>query len=179
MLRIPTPRISIELPFDSATANPLYVQSPRSNREPATATATNATTVSKPPSSYPSSAEALIIKQRLNRPISPHLSIYQPQITWYLSGLNRISGSILSGSFYIFGFSYLIAPLFGWHLESPALAAAFGSLPLAAKLAIKFGFALPFTFHAFNGIRHLVWDVGMQFSNKQIQRTGWAVVGLS
>ena len=121
----------------------------------------------------------ILVKQRLNRPISPHLTIYQPQVTWYLSALNRITGSILSGGFYVFGFSYLVAPLFGWHLESSTIAAAFGSLPVAAKVALKFGVALPFTFHSWNGIRHLVWDTGRQFSNKQVQQSGWAVVGLT
>ena len=121
----------------------------------------------------------ILAKQRLNRPVSPHLSIYRPQITWYLSSLNRITGSVLSGGFYVFGFSYLIAPLFGWHLESGALAAAFGSLPVLAKVGLKFGVALPFTFHSFNGVRHLVWDMGRELSNKQVQVTGWTVVGLS
>ena len=59
------------------------------------------------------------------------------------------------------------------------MAAAFGSLPVAAKVALKFGIALPFTFHSWNGIRHLVWDTGREFSNKQVQRSGWTVVGLT
>ena len=59
------------------------------------------------------------------------------------------------------------------------MAAAFGSLPVAAKVALKFGVALPFTFHAWNGIRHLVWDMGFEYGNKQVQRTGWTVVGLT
>jgi succinate dehydrogenase (ubiquinone) cytochrome b560 subunit len=42
-------------------------------------------------------AESIIAAQRKHRPISPHLSIYQPQITWYLSMFNRITGAILSG----------------------------------------------------------------------------------
>ena len=46
-------------------------------------------------------------------------------------------------------------------------------------MAIKFGVALPFTYHALGGVRHLVWDTGRQLSNKGVQRTGWAVVGLS
>lgn len=86
---------------------------------------------------------------------------------------------MLSGAFYVFGFSYLVAPLFGWHLESGTLAAAFGSLPLLAKVGLKYFAALPFTFHSFNGIRHLVWDTGRELSNKQVQVTGWTVVGLS
>ena len=59
------------------------------------------------------------------------------------------------------------------------MAATFGSLPVAAKVAMKFGLAWPFTYHSFNGIRHLVWDTGRELDNKGVQRTGWAVVGLS
>ncbi|MCJ1238790.1 hypothetical protein MMC14_006781 [Varicellaria rhodocarpa] len=127
----------------------------------------------------PADGYSILVKQRLNRPVSPHLSIYQPQITWYASIMNRITGSILSGGFYIFGAAYVVAPLFGWHIESASMAAAFGSLPVAAKVALKFGVALPFTFHSWNGIRHLVWDMGREFSNKQVQRGGWTVVGLT
>lgn len=111
--------------------------------------------------------------------MSPHLSIYKPQITWYLSGLNRITGSILSGGFYIFGSAYLFAPLFGWHLEASTLAAAFGALPVALKFLIKYLVSLPFAFHSFNGVRHLLWDTGREFGNKQVVRSGWAVVGLT
>ncbi|KAL1970887.1 hypothetical protein VTN77DRAFT_2721 [Rasamsonia byssochlamydoides] len=121
----------------------------------------------------------ILAQQRLNRPVSPHLSIYRPQITWYLSALHRITGSLASGGLYVFATAYLAAPLFGWHLESASIAAAFGALPLAAKFAIKLGLALPVTFHSFNGVRHLVWDLGRQFTNKQVIRTGWTVVGLS
>ncbi|KAI4163621.1 MAG: hypothetical protein LQ342_002655 [Letrouitia transgressa] len=124
-----------------------------------------------------SEAHQILANQRLNRPVAPHLSIYKPQVTWYLSGLNRITGSVLSGGFYIFGAAYLAGPLFGWHLESSALAESFGALPTAAKVAIKFGVALPFTFHTWNGMRHLVWDTGRELKNSQIQWTGWAVVG--
>lgn len=95
------------------------------------------------------------------------------------SSLNRITGSILSGSFYIFGAAYLVSPLFGWHLDSASLAAAFATWPLAAKVLLKMTFALPFTFHGLNGVRHLLWDVGAQLQNQQVIRTGWTVVGLS
>ncbi|CAF9922895.1 MAG: hypothetical protein HETSPECPRED_005176 [Heterodermia speciosa] len=117
--------------------------------------------------------------QRRNRPVSPHLSVYKAQISWYLSGLNRITGSVLSGGFYVFGAAYLCAPLFGWHLESASMAAAFGSLPVTAKVLLKFGIAMPFTFHSYNGVRHLMWDTGRGLTNKEVVRTGWTVVGLS
>lgn len=59
------------------------------------------------------------------------------------------------------------------------MAATFGAWPLAVKGLCKMALAVPFTFHSFNGIRHLVWDTGREFANKSVVRTGWAVVGLT
>ncbi|TPX23989.1 hypothetical protein DIZ76_013332 [Coccidioides immitis] len=138
---------------------------------PATSTSTSSTETVDP--------TQILAQQRLNRPVSPHLTIYRPQISWYLSALNRITGSVLSGGLYVFATAYLVAPAIGWHLESASLAAAFGALPLAAKFAIKLGVAMPFTFHCMNGVRHLIWDLGKKLSNKEVIATGWTVVGLS
>ncbi|KAL4883026.1 hypothetical protein BJY04DRAFT_31881 [Aspergillus karnatakaensis] len=121
----------------------------------------------------------ILAEQRLRRPVAPHLTIYRPQITWYLSGLNRITGLILSGPLYLFATAYLASPLLGWHLESASIAAAFATLPIVAKVGIKSFFALPFTFHSLNGLRHLMWDTGRGITNKQVIQTGWTVVGLS
>ncbi|KAL5356655.1 hypothetical protein BJX96DRAFT_143167 [Aspergillus floccosus] len=121
----------------------------------------------------------ILAKQRLNRPVAPHLSIYRPQITWYASGFNRITGVALSGGLYLFATAYLAAPLFGWHLESASLAAAFAALPIAAKVLLKGTVAFPFTFHCMNGVRHLVWDLGRGITNQQVIKSGWTVVGLS
>nr|UBY12707.1 succinate dehydrogenase subunit C [Podosphaera xanthii]UBY12708.1 succinate dehydrogenase subunit C [Podosphaera xanthii]BCA25610.1 succinate dehydrogenase subunit C [Podosphaera xanthii] len=132
------------------------------------------TQIIKPADSYNT-----LIAQRKNRPTSPHLQIYRPQITWYLSVLNRITGCVISGGFYVFGAAYLVSPLFAWHLDSASLATAFGALPLAMKLGLKSLVALPFTFHSINGIRHLTWDLGKAFSNQAVIKTGWTVVALS
>ena len=48
---------------------------------------------------------------------------------------------------------------------------------MAAKVGIKFAVALPFTFHSWNGIRHLVWDTGREFSNQQVVTTAYVVMG--
>lgn len=120
-----------------------------------------------------------LAQQRLNRPVSPHLTIYKPQITWIGSATNRITGVALSGGLYLFATAYLASPLFGWHLESASLAAAFGSLPLFAKATCKGLVAFPFAYHSLNGLRHLMWDAGRGFTNQQVIKTGWTVVGLS
>lgn len=127
----------------------------------------------------PSDAYAILAAQRLNRPISPHLTVYQPQITWYASALNRVTGCVLSGGLYIFGAAYLVSPLLGWHLESAAMAEWFGSFGAVTKGVMKFGISWPFTFHCWNGLRHLLWDTGRELGNRQVQVTGWIAVALS
>jgi len=37
-------------------------------------------------------------QQALGRPLSPHLNIYKPQLTWLISGGHRIAGCVMSGS---------------------------------------------------------------------------------
>ncbi|KAH8812305.1 succinate dehydrogenase cytochrome B subunit [Xylogone sp. PMI_703] len=124
-------------------------------------------------------AEKLLTQQRLNRPVSPHLSIYRPQITWIVSICTRITGFALASGMYLFATAYLLSPVTGWNMSSEFLVTKFSSLSPVAKFALKLGVALPFTFHCFNGTRHLVWDAGRALSNKQVVRSGWIVVGAS
>lgn len=39
---------------------------------------------------------APIVEQRKHRPIAPHLTIYQPQLTWYMSLFHRATGGALA-----------------------------------------------------------------------------------
>jgi succinate dehydrogenase (ubiquinone) cytochrome b560 subunit len=93
--------------------------------------------------------------------------------------LNRITGVAISGPMYLFFMAYAASGVFGWHLESSVLAASFAAWPVVAKVAAKFTIAMPFTFHSFNGLRHLIWDTGKMFSKTQVARSGWIAVGLS
>lgn len=56
-------------------------------------------TSSKAPTTELSDGEALKLlnEQRSLRPNSPHLTVYQPQLTWVLSGLTRMTGVAASG----------------------------------------------------------------------------------
>ncbi|KAJ5688925.1 hypothetical protein N7462_003317 [Penicillium macrosclerotiorum] len=121
----------------------------------------------------------ILVKQRLNRPVSPHLAIYRPQIGWIGSSLHRITGVALSGTLYLWATAYLASPTLGWHLESASMVAAMAALPIAAKVALKATLALPFTYHCMNGVRHLTWDLGRGLSNSAIIKSGWTVIGLS
>jgi succinate dehydrogenase (ubiquinone) cytochrome b560 subunit len=50
----------------------------------------------------------LLRQQRKVRPVSPHLTIYQPQITWYLSGAHRVTGAAIGGGKVIILSNYFI-----------------------------------------------------------------------
>lgn len=109
-----------------------------------------------------------------NRPLSPHLQVYRPQLTTVLSIFHRFTGIALSlgsvllvvwlGALAMGQATYLTASL--W----------FGS-PLGVTMLL--GWAFCFYFHLCNGIRHLFWDMGWGFELEAVYRSGWLVVGIS
>ena len=121
-------------------------------------------------------AYKLLVAQRKLRPIAPHLTIYQPQLTMVMSGFTRLTGVALAGTVYIFGILYAAAPLTGMHLEAATLAAGFAAWPLAAQLSLKGALTLPFAYHFFNGLRHMNWDMARSLSIPGVYRTGYAVL---
>lgn len=127
----------------------------------------------------PDVEQAIITKQRLNRPISPHLSIYEFGMTMNLSSLHRITGVAMGFAFYGFTLSYALLPIVGIHVDAASLASVFGSLPLVAKLGIKAVAASPFAFHLWNGFRHLLWDSTRFVSKKGVYQTGYPVLALA
>ena len=106
-----------------------------------------------------------------NRPLSPHLGIYRPQISSVLSILHRISGIFLGLG--IFVFAYWLSALAG---GADAYAAAVSLLGSGLGQLALFLWLLEFCYHLLNGIRHLAWDIGMGFEIQQVIRSGWAVL---
>lgn len=108
------------------------------------------------------------------RPVSPHLGIYKPQLTSILSICHRLTGLFLAAGL----------PLLSWWLAD----LAFGKLHfecalyyLKTPLGAIFigGMIMSLYYHFFNGIRHLVWDIGMGFELTQVYVSGWIVLGLT
>ncbi|KAF5021223.1 hypothetical protein F66182_6742 [Fusarium sp. NRRL 66182] len=111
----------------------------------------------------------ILVNQRLNRPVSPHLAIYKLEQTYFgSSAWNRITGSALSVTLYGFSIAYLAAPLVGLHLESLSIAGFVAGLPLAVKGGIKFTLGFPFVYHAISGFKHLLYDAGKGFAKTTI-----------
>ena len=109
-----------------------------------------------------------------NRPLSPHLLIYKPQITSIISIFHRITGSLLAliflststflvliscfSSFYLFHFSLEVCSLL--------------------YLLILYFVLMCMCFHLLNGIRHISWDLGLGLDLNNLTTTGLLVLSL-
>ncbi|XP_044019166.1 succinate dehydrogenase cytochrome b560 subunit, mitochondrial-like [Aphidius gifuensis] len=114
--------------------------------------------------------------ERLNRPMSPHLTIYKPQLTTILSITHRGTGIALSLYALGIGAAGLFIP--GGMLSM--IQTIDVMCPPAVFLFIgKYAIAWPALFHYFNGIRHLAWDLGQLLRIKQVYTTGWTVIAIS
>ncbi|KAF5545613.1 cytochrome b-large subunit [Fusarium mexicanum] len=115
----------------------------------------------------------ILVKQRLNRPVTPNLTIYKVGQVWFsASAWTRITGLAVGGTAYLTLCAHAVAPYMGMGFDSAALVSAFGALPFAAKVAIKFGLlGFPFTYHFINGIRHLVFDLGFGYKKAQFKKS--------
>lgn len=106
-----------------------------------------------------------------NRPISPHLQVYRPQITTVLSISHRFSGVILA-----IGLLLLVYWLAAVAAGDAAYATAVGWLGAWPVRLLLFLASFAFFYHLANGIRHLWWDSGRGFEIQQVKTSGWAVV---
>ncbi|MGQ0800957.1 MAG: succinate dehydrogenase, cytochrome b556 subunit [Pseudomarimonas sp.] len=108
------------------------------------------------------------------RPLSPHLQIYRPQLTSMLSIVHRGTGCALAvGAFAIVIWLLALAG----NPDDYALVREWAASPIGCVLIFGFGFAL--LYHLLNGIRHLAWDAGWGLDIKTTYQTGWAVVALA
>lgn len=106
-----------------------------------------------------------------NRPLSPHLQVYSPQLTSVLSISHRATGLVLSVGSLLLVY-WLLALAAG--PEAYETARAFFASWLGRLILLALTFSL--FYHLCNGIRHLFWDVGMGFEIKTVYASGRAVV---
>lgn len=108
---------------------------------------------------------------RGGRPLSPHLTIYRPQINSAMSIFHRLTGigltlGFLLGVWWFLGlagrperFQFVDDILTGW----------FGGLIMLLSMVALW-------YHFFNGVRHLVWDAGYLLEREGIQPTSISVL---
>ncbi|HMB76297.1 MAG TPA: succinate dehydrogenase, cytochrome b556 subunit [Kiloniellaceae bacterium] len=106
-----------------------------------------------------------------NRPLSPHLQVYRPQLTSSLSILHRITGAALA-----VGTLLLVYWLAAAASGTEAFESAQGFFGSFFGQLLLFGWSIALFYHLCNGIRHLFWDAGLGFELPEVYRSGWAVV---
>lgn len=114
----------------------------------------------------------------VQRPLSPHLQVYRPQLTSTLSILHRITGLLLSlGGVLLVAWVLILAQ--GPDHHAHVLQVAGGGLMKWVVCAGFYVFVFSLVYHLLNGIRHLAWDAGWGLDIPSAYRSGWAVVALS
>jgi succinate dehydrogenase / fumarate reductase cytochrome b subunit len=108
---------------------------------------------------------------RVNRPLSPHLTIYRPQMTSISSIFVRITGNALLAATLL---------LIAWLLAASTSAVAFDWVQCV--ITSWFGdlvFLLSLWalwYHMLGGLRHLIWDTGRGLELKAAERMGWMMI---
>lgn len=107
---------------------------------------------------------------RGNRPLSPHLSIYRPQLTSMTSILNRAAGvGLLVGALLVVAWLLSAAISPGCYATMNGLMTSwFGDLVMFLSLWALW-------YHLLAGIRHLYWDSGRGLELEIAEKLGIAV----
>jgi len=106
---------------------------------------------------------------RGERPLSPHLTIYRPQLTSMLSILHRLTGVglALGGVLGVWWFLAASASPDYFAFVDGALTSWLGGL-------VMLGLLVALWYHFCNGVRHLVWDAGFGFELDTVTKSGVA-----
>ena len=107
-----------------------------------------------------------------NRPLSPHLQVYKPQLTSVMSILHRATGIALAIGTLLLVW-WLVAAATGesaFDTVQAFIGSWFGRLLLL-------GWSFAMFYHLCNGIRHLFWDAGKGLELETAYASGRFVIG--
>lgn len=111
---------------------------------------------------------------RGNRPLSPHLTIYRPQMTSITSIMTRITGTgLLVGALLVVWWFLAAAtsPEY-FAVADGVITSWFGDLVMTLSVWALW-------YHALAGLRHLYWDTGRGLEVEFAEKLGLVVVVLS
>nr|YP_010199896.1 succinate dehydrogenase subunit 3 [Gracilariopsis tenuifrons]UAD89956.1 succinate dehydrogenase subunit 3 [Gracilariopsis tenuifrons] len=100
-----------------------------------------------------------------NRPLSPHLTIYKPQASSLFSIWHRISGLFLTfvTVFYFISMQLLLYITYDKDILNSLI------IQLDYSFFLQFIYILNifiFFYHAINGVKHIIWDLGFFITPK-------------
>jgi len=106
-----------------------------------------------------------------NRPLSPHLQVYRPQLTSVMSICHRMTGVALAVGTLL---------LVWWLVAAATGAAAFevvqGFIGSWIGRLLLFGWSFALFYHLCNGLRHLFWDAGKGYELGSAYASGKVVI---
>lgn len=106
---------------------------------------------------------------KFDRPLSPHLTVYKPQISSALSIMHRASGVVNFVGLLAFVW-WIVCVTFSPQSPMESWVWSFFSGTLGHLILIAWSFSL--FFHFCTGVRHLMWEAGFGFSIKMMERSG-------
>lgn len=107
------------------------------------------------------------------RPLSPHLQVYRWRIGMTLSILHRATGAFLA-----LGLLALTYWLIALASDAPSYGLAKHLFSSPVGFVLMLGWTFSFFLHLFNGMRHLLWDVGLGFERGPRHASAWlAMIG--
>lgn len=119
-----------------------------------------------------------------NRPLSPHLQIYKPQISSFTSILHRLTGiflyvGIVAICWAIVYYTYRVEIISEDTPEAVSCDCIWIKILQYIFYAAILGWVFSLYYHLCNGIRHLFWDIGKGFDKSIANRNGIIVLTLS
>ena len=108
---------------------------------------------------------------RGNIPLSPHLTIYRPQLNSITSIFVRITGNgLMVGAIAVVW--WLMAAASGgayYNVIDGLITSVLGDIVMALSV-------LALWYHALGGVRHLIWDTGRGLDVAMSDKLGWAII---
>lgn len=108
---------------------------------------------------------------RGNRPLSPHLTVYRWEQNMVMSIGHRVTGAglLLTAILVVWWFAAAAGSPAQFARADGLLTSWIGGLVMILSLAA-------FWYHAFTGIRHLIWDTGAWYDLDTVYRSGIGVL---
>ncbi len=106
---------------------------------------------------------------RGDRPLSPHLSVYRPQMSMITSMTHRITGVGL-----VLAMVWIVWWFLGAATGPETFASVDASLTSWFGILVLVGSLWALSYHFCNGIRHLLWDMGYGLEKDTALKTGIA-----
>lgn len=109
---------------------------------------------------------------RGNRPLSPHLTIYRPQINSVMSILHRITGAglLIASVLTVWWFLAAASGPEAFATADDLITSWIGGFVMLGSMAMLW-------YHLFSGVRHLIWDAGFGFEPEMVVKGSYAVFG--